>query len=85
MVFTFCFDAYLSFTRARPMVRLALESECPMANAHGIDRAEERPRMRAVSGAFSIVSSMKVYSLEQRCSCERFPGDYHNLHERMET
>ena len=30
-----------------------------------------------LSGAFSIVWSMKVYSLEQRCSCGRFPGDYH--------
>ena len=30
-----------------------------------------------LSGAFSIVWSMKVYSLERCCSCGWFPGDYH--------
>ena len=30
-----------------------------------------------LSGAFSIVWSMKVYPLEQCCSCGWFPGDYH--------
>jgi len=30
-----------------------------------------------LSGAFSIVWSMKVYPLEQRCICWWFPGDYH--------
>ena len=54
MVFTFCFDAYLSFKRASLMVRLALESACPMVNAHGIDRAEKRPRMRAVDSFWRV-------------------------------
>ena len=30
-----------------------------------------------LSGAFSVVWLMKVYPLEQRCSCGWFPGDYH--------
>ena len=36
------------------MVRLALESACPMANAHGIDRAKKRPRMRAVDSFWRV-------------------------------
>ena len=54
MVFTFCVDACLSIKRARPMVRLALESAWQMANAHGIDRAEKRLRMRAVDSFWRV-------------------------------
>ena len=54
MVFTFCFDAYLSFTRS---IRTRV-SACPMANAHGIDRAVKRLRMRAVDSFWCVFDSL---------------------------